>query len=87
MPFLAEKERRSGSMRTVDACHPNAAAHPRDDRQDAGAGDAATVYSVRETKATNDFESSARSEALKARCGQRHFHALGVPFQVAVTAD
>ncbi len=45
--------------------HPDAAALLRDDRQDAGAGDAATVYSVRETKATTDFESSVRSEAPK----------------------
>ncbi len=32
-------------------------------------------------------ESSARSEALKARCRQRHFDAIGIPFDVAVTAD
>jgi len=49
--------------------------------------DGATVYLVRETKATKDFWKLRTSEALKARCGKRHFDALNVPFDVAVSAD
>jgi type III restriction enzyme len=49
--------------------------------------DGATVYLVRETKATKDFWKLRTSEALKARCGKRHFDAIDVSFDVAVTAD
>jgi type III restriction enzyme len=45
-----------------------------------------TVYLVRETKGTRDFLKLRNTEADKVRCGQRHFDALGVPFDVVVTA-
>lgn len=45
------------------------------------------LYLVRETKATRNFLKLRTSEADKIRCGQKHFEALGVPFDVAVTAD
>jgi type III restriction enzyme len=49
--------------------------------------DGQAVYMVRETKATRDFMKLRTSEADKVRCGKKHFEALGVPFEVAVTAN
>ncbi len=49
--------------------------------------DDATIYLVRETKDTKDFLKLRTAEADKVRCGQKHFDSLGVPFNVAVTAD
>jgi type III restriction enzyme len=49
--------------------------------------DGRAVYMVRETKATRDFMKLRTSEADKVRCGKKHFEALGVPFEVAVTAN
>lgn len=49
--------------------------------------DRSTVYLVRETKGTKDFEKLRSSEADKVRCGRRHFEALGVPFAVVTKAD
>ena len=46
-----------------------------------------TVYMVRETKSTKDFWKLRNLEADKVSCGRRHFEAIGVPFDVAVTAD
>lgn len=51
-------------------------------RQDGG-----PLYLVRETKGTRDFLKLRTSEADKVRCGQKHFEALGVPFEVMVSAD
>ena len=48
--------------------------------------DGRAVYMVRETKATRDFMKLRTGEADKVRCGKKHFEALGVPFEVAVTA-
>lgn len=48
--------------------------------------DKSTVYLVRETKGTVDFEKLRTSEADKVRCGRKHFEALGVPFGVVVKA-
>ncbi|MDO8445269.1 MAG: DEAD/DEAH box helicase family protein [Deltaproteobacteria bacterium] len=45
-----------------------------------------TIYLVRETKGTRDFEKLRNSEADKIRCGRRHFEALGVDFNVVVEA-
>jgi len=45
------------------------------------------LYLVRETKGTRDFLKLRTSEADKVRCGQQHFQALGVPFDVVVSAD
>ena len=45
-----------------------------------------TVYLVRETKGTKDFLKLRTTEADKVRCGKAHFDALGVPFEVVVTA-
>ena len=49
--------------------------------------DGQALYLVRETKGTRDFLQLRTSEADKVRCGKRHFETLGVPFDVAVTAD
>lgn len=46
-----------------------------------------TLYLVRETKGTRDFLKLRTSEADKIRCGKRHFEALGVSFDVVVSAD
>ncbi len=46
--------------------------------------DSATVYMVRETKGTRDFRKRRGVENDKIRCGERHFYALGVPFDVVV---
>ena len=48
--------------------------------------DSETIYLVRETKGTKDFLKLRTSEADKVRCGKAHFEALGVPFEVVVTA-
>lgn len=48
--------------------------------------DGQAIYLVRETKGTRDFLKLRTSETDKVRCGQKHFEALGVPFDVAVTA-
>lgn len=45
-----------------------------------------TIYLVRETKGTKNFEKLRNSEADKVRCGRRHFEALGVDFNVVVEA-
>jgi type III restriction enzyme len=49
--------------------------------------DGQTLYLARETKGTKDFLKLRTSEADKVRCGQAHFQAIGVPFDVVVTAD
>lgn len=49
--------------------------------------DGTALYLVRETKATRDFIKLRTLEADKVRCGRRHFEALGVSFDVAVSAD
>ncbi|MGE5553931.1 MAG: type III restriction-modification system endonuclease [Betaproteobacteria bacterium] len=49
--------------------------------------DGQAVYLVRETKGTRDFLKLRSTEADKVQCGKRHFEALGVPFDVVVTAD
>ena len=46
-----------------------------------------TLYLVRETKGTHNFLQLRTSEADKIRCGQKHFEALDVPFDVVVTAE
>lgn len=48
--------------------------------------DDATIYLVRETKGTKDFEQLRSAEADKIRCGRKHFEALGVDFGVVVGA-
>jgi type III restriction enzyme len=48
--------------------------------------DSETVYLVRETKGTKDFLKLRTTEADKVRCGKAHFDALGVPFEVVVSA-
>lgn len=47
----------------------------------------ATIYLVRETKGTKDFEKLRNSEADKIRCGRKHFEALDVNFNVVVKAE
>ena len=49
--------------------------------------DGQALYLVRETKGTRDFLKLRTSEADKVRCGQKHFEAIGVPFDVTVSAD
>ena len=41
-----------------------------------------TLYLVRETKSTKDFLKLRTTEADRVRCGEQHFKALGVPFEV-----
>jgi type III restriction enzyme len=45
-----------------------------------------TVYLVRETKATKDYEKLRNAEADKIRCGRKHFEELGVDFDVVVSS-
>ncbi|EIP98905.1 hypothetical protein OpiT1DRAFT_03383 [Opitutaceae bacterium TAV1] len=45
------------------------------------------VYLVRETKGTRDLGKLRPDEAVKIRCGIRHFEALGVNFDVVTSAD
>lgn len=45
------------------------------------------VYLVRETKGTRDLNKLRPDEAVKIRCGARHFEALGVSFDVVMSAD
>jgi type III restriction enzyme len=49
--------------------------------------DGQAVYLARETKGTKDFLKLRTTEADKIRCGKAHFEAIGVPFEVVVTAD
>jgi type III restriction enzyme len=42
---------------------------------------------VRETKDTHEFMKLRNNEADKVRCGQKHFEALIIPFEVVVSAD
>jgi len=44
------------------------------------------VYLVRETKSTRDLSKLRPDEAIKIRCGERHFEALGVSFDVVTSA-
>jgi type III restriction enzyme len=45
-----------------------------------------TIYLVRETKGTKNFEQLRNSEADKIKCGRKHFEALGADFEVVVDA-
>jgi len=45
-----------------------------------------TIYLVRETKGTKDFEKLRNSEADRIRCGRKHFEALKVGFGVVVSS-
>ena len=45
-----------------------------------------TVYLVRETKSTKDFEKFRNSEADKIKCGRKHFEAIGADFDVVTNA-
>jgi type III restriction enzyme len=45
------------------------------------------VYLVRETKSTRDLSKLRPDEATKIRCGERHFEALGVDFDVVTSID
>ena len=46
-----------------------------------------TIYLVRETKSTKDFEKLRNSEADKIKCGRKHFEALKVDFSTIVLAS
>jgi type III restriction enzyme len=46
-----------------------------------------TLYLVRETKGTRNFLQLRTTEADKIRCGQKHFEALDVSFDVVISAD
>ena len=46
-----------------------------------------TIYLVRETKATKNFEQLRVSEADKIRCGRKHFEALGANYEVVISAN
>ncbi|MBU0765968.1 MAG: DEAD/DEAH box helicase family protein [Bacteroidetes bacterium] len=45
-----------------------------------------TIYLVRETKGTKNFDKLRNSEADKIKCGRRHFESLGVNFGVVTSA-
>jgi len=45
-----------------------------------------TIYLVRETKSTKDFEKLRNAEADKVRCGRKHFEALGANFDVITSS-
>lgn len=49
--------------------------------------DGQALYLARETKSTKDFLKLRTTEADKVRCGMGHFEAIGVPFDVVVSAD
>ncbi len=49
--------------------------------------DGRALYLARETKSTKDFLKLRNPEADKVRCGASHFEAIGVPFEVVVSAD
>jgi type III restriction enzyme len=51
--------------------------------------DESTLYLVRETKGTKDFEKLRNSEAEKIKCGRKHFEALetNVSFDVVISAS
>ena len=42
---------------------------------------------VRETKSTKDFRKRRGVENDKVQCGEKHFAAIGVPFDVVTNAD
>lgn len=46
-----------------------------------------TIYLLRETKGTRDFEKLRNSEADKIKCGRRHFEALDVDFDVVTSSS
>lgn len=45
-----------------------------------------TVYLVRETKSTKNYEKLRNSEADKIKCGRKHFNAIGVNFDVVTNS-
>jgi len=49
--------------------------------------DGKALYLARETKSTKDFMKLRNTESDKVRCGASHFEAIGVPFDVVVSAD
>lgn len=49
--------------------------------------DSSAVYMVRETKGAKDFRKLRGLENDKLRCGERHFDAIGVSFDVVTSAD
>jgi type III restriction enzyme len=44
-----------------------------------------TIYLVRETKGTKDYEKLRNTEADKIKCGRRHFEAIGADFEVVTS--
>jgi type III restriction enzyme len=45
-----------------------------------------TIYLVRETKSTKNFEKLRNSEADKIKCGRKHFEAIGANFDVVTSS-
>lgn len=45
-----------------------------------------TIYMVRETKSTKNFEKLRNSEADKIKCGRKHFEAIGADFDVVTSS-
>lgn len=45
-----------------------------------------TIYLIRETKSTKDFEKLRNAEADRIRCGRKHFEALDIGFEVVMSA-
>ena len=45
-----------------------------------------TIYLMRETKSTKDFEKLRNAEADRIRCGRKHFEALDMGFEVVMSS-
>ena len=45
-----------------------------------------TIYLVRETKSTKNYEKLRNSEADKIKCGRKHFEAIGADFDVVTNS-
>lgn len=45
-----------------------------------------TIYLVRETKSTKDFEKLRNSEADRIKCGRKHFESIGADFDVVTSS-
>ena len=46
-----------------------------------------TIYLVRETKSTKNFDKLRNYETDKIHCGKKHFESLGVDFNIAISAS
>lgn len=45
-----------------------------------------TIYLIRETKGTKDYEKLRNTESDKIKCGRRHFEAIGADFEIVTSS-